>query len=203
MDTKKRITLLALCLASSPAWSSNFGLNFSAGIPLLTTDLGSGYTPGLGAKTFTEIEVTRNLGDLPLTWGVYFQGFFISDFGQLPYSSSGISISYFPFGLSLDSVNQSLKSGAQTQKRRIAAFFNAKLGLASLNLREKTGAQTNIGASGLSYSVAAGVEFPISNSLAIGPQMQFLTTILLKDYSDNAISLSGYNFGAQFRYLLD
>jgi hypothetical protein len=210
---KRNTVLFKLCSLSALLFSSlytlqiakaaKYNLSTTLGLPLMKADLGSGFTPNLEAKAYIDLELSRVIGQLPLSLGVFFQGFFLSKFGNLPLSNNGLVFTYFPFGAPISRVNQTSSENGDLSTQKIAAFIKLKTGLTFINLHEKGGSNIQIGSSGIGYQVSAGVEFPLQWGLTLGPQLGYSTTLFTKDYRDNLISISGYHFGATVSLRMD
>jgi len=204
--TRKFFLLAALLVGFAPTSIGASGLyvNISSGLPILKLDLGGGYTPSLGAVSYFDIEVSRSLHSLPLTVGVFTEGFLGGSYGKIPLMITGLSISYFPFDAPARVVNQdSPFEGTRLVQRRISLYVNTRVGLSFLVLREKSGALVQVGSSGFAYQVGSGVDFPFGGSFAAGPSLNFMTTLANHDFTDNPVTVSGYLLGGRFVWNLD
>ena len=175
MDRSALRTLLVVIGIVSA--TSIHALPLSAGLaigkPLIFIDLNTEARESLGSKFSLGLDVNLFLPDYPFSAGVYYESFFLSNYGGLPVANSGFQISYYPFGKPVSLMNES--GQVFTKNLGLTTYGTLGSGLTFMNIRDPGGAAI-FGAAAFNLRVSATLEYPLTEVWALGGTLLYQTT---------------------------
>lgn len=190
----------ALLLATSSVHASGLGLSLIVGFPLARIDLNTNENKDLGAKTALGLEVVKPLLSAPVAFGVFYQGYFMSDdYGQLPFNTNGLLVYYYPFGM--PSVTKVIDGNVGFTQTRPSLYVKTGMGLSFFNVRGAGSAR--FGASAIAYQIASGYDFPVDRQFVVGVEANYLTTFGGQSTDEKPVGVTGFTFNLRMTHYMD
>jgi hypothetical protein len=175
MDRSALRTLLVVLGIASAASAQAIPLSagLAMGKPLIFIDLNTEERKSLGSKFSLGLDVNLFIPDYPFSGGVYYESFFLSNYGSLPVANSGFQISYYPFGKPVSLMNE----GGQvlTKNLGLTTYGTLGTGLTFMNIRNPDNAAI-FGAAAFNLRVSGTLEYPLTEIWALGGTLLYQTT---------------------------
>lgn len=210
MGYLKRQVLWAGCLltflgmTSGSANALPVSLHVVTGKPLVFVDLDAETREPLSAALSIGLGVKVYLPDYPFSVGVLYESLWNTNYGSLPISSSGATISYYPFGKPIIVSDQA--GELYQQSLDLVVYGTLGTGLTFFNIRDPSTEGTFVfGASAFNIRASATVEYPVSNMISLGGTFLYQTTFggtSPIDETSPTVGVTGFSFLAHVGFTL-